>query len=66
MLLGGAVIVETVFNIMGMGRLVVDGVLGLDYSIIQAVVLFMAVLVTFVNFVIDVSYGWIDPRIHLA
>jgi peptide/nickel transport system permease protein len=66
MLLGGAVIVETVFNIMGMGRLVVDGVLGLDYSIVQAVVLFMAVLVTVVNFIVDVSYGWIDPRIHLT
>jgi peptide/nickel transport system permease protein len=66
MLLGGAVIVETVFNIMGMGRLVVDGVLGLDYSIVQAVVLFMAVLVTAVNFIVDVSYGWIDPRIHLT
>lgn len=66
MLLGGAIIVETVFNIAGMGRLVVDGVLGLDYSIVQAVVLFIAVLVTIINFIVDISYGWIDPRIHLT
>jgi peptide/nickel transport system permease protein len=65
-LLGGAVLVETVFSILGMGRLVVDGVLGLDYPIVQAVVLFMAVFVTFVNFIIDISYGWLDPRIQLA
>lgn len=65
-LIGGDVLVETVFNISGMGRLVVDGVMGLDYPVVEAVVLCMAFFVTAINFMIDVSYGWIDPRIQLA
>lgn len=64
-ILGGSVLVETVFNILGMGRLMVDGVNGLDYAVIQAVVLTIAVFVTLTNFVVDLSYGWIDPRIRV-
>jgi peptide/nickel transport system permease protein len=66
MLLGGSILVETVFNILGMGRLAVNGVLSLDYAVVQAVVLCMAIMVVSVNFIIDISYGWIDPRIRLS
>ena len=65
-ILGGSVLVETVFNIAGMGRLMVDGVNGLDFPVIQAVILCIATCVTLVNFITDLSYGWIDPRIRLS
>jgi peptide/nickel transport system permease protein len=63
-LIGGAMIIENVFNIPGMGRLMVAAVFGKDYQIVQAVVLIIAVCVVFINLAIDVAYGWIDPRIR--
>jgi peptide/nickel transport system permease protein len=66
MILGGSVIVETVFNIPGMGRLGVDAVFSQDYAIIQAIVLITAVIITLVNLVVDISYGWLDPRVRYS
>jgi peptide/nickel transport system permease protein len=63
-ILGGQVLVETVFNINGMGRLAVESVFSLDYAVVQAIVLLTAILVVLANFVVDVSYGWLDPRIR--
>jgi peptide/nickel transport system permease protein len=63
-ILGGSVLVETVFNIPGMGRLAVDAVQSQDYAIIQAFILIMASVVVLVNLVVDISYGWLDPRVR--
>ena len=61
---GGSVLVETVFNIPGMGRLLVNSVIAQDYPIVQACVLIMAMMVVFSNLLVDLSYGWLDPRIR--
>lgn len=63
-LFGGTVFVETVFNIPGMGRLLVTAVFGHDYSIVQGVTLIIAAVVALSNLLVDISYVWIDPRIR--
>jgi peptide/nickel transport system permease protein len=63
-ILGGAVLVETVFNIPGMGRLVVTSVLEKDFIITQACVLVIAIGVLMANLLVDISYGWLDPRVR--
>lgn len=62
-LLGGAVITEQIFSYPGMGRLAIQAILARDYPVIQAVVFFAAVMVILVNFLIDMSYLKLDPRI---
>jgi len=64
LILGGSVLVETVFNIPGMGRLGVEAVFSQDYAIIQAIILIMAVMIVTVNLLVDISYGWLDPRVR--
>jgi len=61
---GGTVLIETVFNITGMGRLITEAVFGHDYQIVQAGVLIIATVVVLSNIIVDVSYGWLDPRIR--
>jgi peptide/nickel transport system permease protein len=63
-IIGGSVVVETVFVIPGMGKLVVDGMLAQDYPVVQGVILVVAVTVVVSNLVVDVLYGWLDPRIQ--
>jgi peptide/nickel transport system permease protein len=63
-IIGGSVLIETVFNIPGMGRLAVTGMLNQDYPVIQGVILFFAAVVLIVNLITDLSYGWLDPRIQ--
>jgi len=62
-LLSGAVIVETVFSRPGIGRLLVPGILAKDYLTVQAVVLIIAVLYALTNFIVDLLYPALDPRI---
>jgi peptide/nickel transport system permease protein len=62
---GGAIITETIFGIPGMGRLMVDSVLGREYLVLQALVLLAGVTVVVANLVVDVLYGVLDPRIRL-
>lgn len=62
-LIGGAVVTETVFNIPGVGRLVVQSVLRRDYPVIQGTVLIIASLYVFINLVVDLIYILVDPRI---
>ncbi|NLE19763.1 MAG: ABC transporter permease [Clostridiales bacterium] len=62
-LLAGATLVETVFTIPGLGRLMVDGVLKRDYPVVQGTMLVFAVSFVVVNTVVDLIYGMIDPRI---
>lgn len=64
-LLGGAVITETLFAVPGLGRLAVDAIQTRDYPMVQGVVLFVAVAVVATNFVVDIAYGLLDPRIRL-
>jgi peptide/nickel transport system permease protein len=63
-LLGGAVIVEQLFSIPGLGQYVLDGIHHRDYPVVQGGVLFIAFVFVMVNFVIDLLYTWIDPRIN--
>ncbi|MBV8914265.1 MAG: ABC transporter permease, partial [Acetobacteraceae bacterium] len=64
-LLGGAVIVEQVFSIPGVGRLIVGGILSRDYPVIQGGLLFLAMIYLVVNFAVDLLYAAADPRIRL-
>ena len=63
---GGSVLIETVFNIPGMGRLAVNAVFEQDYAIVQGVILVTAIVVTLANLAVDLSYGWLDPRIRFG
>jgi peptide/nickel transport system permease protein len=63
-LLAGSVIVETVFYLPGLGRLVLGAVSARDLPVVQGVVLFMATVIVFINFAVDLLYGWLDPRIR--
>jgi peptide/nickel transport system permease protein len=65
-LLGGAVIVETVFAWPGMGRLVVGALLGRDYPVVQAVVLVLVSAFIVTNLCVDLLYGVLDPRVRAA
>jgi peptide/nickel transport system permease protein len=62
-LIGGAVVIETVFNIPGLGRLIISSVLRRDYPVIQGVVLFISLVYMLVNLTVDLVYLYVDPRI---
>jgi ABC-type dipeptide/oligopeptide/nickel transport system permease component len=62
--LSGSVLTETIFGWPGLGRLIVQSILRRDFPVIQGAVLFMAVLFVAVNLIVDLSYGYIDPRIR--
>lgn len=62
-LFGGAVITESIFALPGIGRLLVDSILGRDFPVIQAVVVFMTCAVLIVNLCVDLTYAWLDPRV---
>ena len=62
-LFGGAVITETIFALPGVGRLLVDSILGRDFPVIQAVVALLTFGVLIVNLCVDLAYGWLDPRV---
>ncbi len=63
-LLGGTVIVETIFGRPGIGRLLIDGILYQDYRVVQATIVFIATGFLATNLVVDILYGLIDPRIR--
>jgi len=64
-LLGGTVIVETIFAWPGVGKFVVDAIFNRDYPIIQGYAMFMALIFVLANLLVDLSYGLLDPRIRL-
>lgn len=64
-LLGGAVIIETVFAWPGVGRLIVQSILDRDYPVVQAAVMLLAIVFVVVNLVVDLLYAWLDPNISL-
>jgi peptide/nickel transport system permease protein len=64
-LLGGLVVTEQVFNLNGLGLLFVQAIAHRDYTLTQALVLVVAAAFIFVNFLVDLLYAWVDPRIRL-
>jgi len=64
LLLGGAVLTETVFAWPGLGRLIVDSILARDYPVIQGTILIFGLLYIMVNLVVDLMYAYVDPRIR--
>jgi peptide/nickel transport system permease protein len=63
-LLGGAILVETVFNIPGVGRLAYDGIQNADLPVIQGTVLFGALFIVVANLIVDIIYAFLDPRVR--
>lgn len=63
MLIGGVVVTESVFNIPGLGRLVLDAVLSRDFTVIQSLIVLFSMIYIVVNLLIDISYMVVDPRI---
>lgn len=65
-LIGGLIITETVFNIPGVAHFLVEAILMRDYPIVQNLVMFIAVVVVLINFIVDLLYAVLDPRIKYA
>ena len=65
-LLGGIVIMEIIFAVPGMGTALVQAVSYRDYPTVQAIVFVMALIFLGLNLIVDLLYGWLDPRIRLA
>lgn len=64
--LGGAVLTETVFARAGVGRLLINGILGRDFPVIQGAVIVIASFFVFINLIVDILYSYLDPRIHYS
>jgi peptide/nickel transport system permease protein len=63
-LMGGLVVTEQVFNLNGLGKLFVESVINNDYNMTQALVMLVVMVFILVNFVVDICYAWLDPRIR--
>jgi peptide/nickel transport system permease protein len=66
LLLSGTVVVETVFSIRGIGRILVGAIFDRDYPIVQGVILLIAVIFVLANLIVDIVYTFLDPRIHYS
>lgn len=64
-LVTGAVVVETIFNLPGLGQLIMNSIERRDFAVIQGVVLFVTLIYVFINLIVDLLYGVIDPRVRL-
>jgi peptide/nickel transport system permease protein len=65
-LLGGEVIIEQIFTLPGLGRLLIESILLSDYAVVQAIVLYLAAVVILINLLVDVLYALLDPRIKYS
>ena len=63
-ILAGSIVVEQVFSVTGMGRLLVTAISNRDYPIVQAVVLYITLIVIVINFIVDILYQFVDPRVR--
>lgn len=63
-IIGGSVVIESVFAIPGIGRLLVDGIMAHDYQVVQSMTLIVGVIIVLSNLAVDMSYAWLDPRIR--
>jgi peptide/nickel transport system permease protein len=64
MLISGALITESVFNLPGLGRLTVDAVMSRDYPVIQGLILVLSLVYILINVLVDIAYAVVDPRIR--
>jgi ABC-type dipeptide/oligopeptide/nickel transport system permease component len=60
------VIIETIFLVPGMGRILIESIFQRDYTMIQAEIVIIATFIVTINLAIDLLYGWLDPRIRYA
>ena len=65
-LMGGLVVTEQVFNLNGLGKLFVSAVTQSDYTLTQALVMLVVAIFVFMNFLVDLMYAWLDPRIRYS
>lgn len=63
-ILAGSIIVEQVFSVPGMGRLLVSSISTRDYPVVQAIVIYITAIVVIINFIVDMLYQLVDPRVH--
>ncbi|HEY8421738.1 MAG TPA: ABC transporter permease [Thermoclostridium sp.] len=63
-ILAGTILVEQVFNLPGLGRLLVSSIANRDYAVVQAIILYIVSVVIIINFLVDLIYQWIDPRVR--
>jgi peptide/nickel transport system permease protein len=66
LLISGSVVTETVFSIPGVGQLLTSAILNRDYPMVQGGLLFLTLLLVFINIAVDVAYAWLDPRVRLS
>ena len=65
-LIGGAVVIESVFAWPGLGRLLINSIAIRDFAVVQAILLLLVVMFVVINLLVDLMYGWLDPRIRLT
>jgi peptide/nickel transport system permease protein len=65
-LVAGAVVIESVFSWPGIGRLLVAAVASRDLPVVQTILLLVAACMVTANFIVDLAYGWVDPRVRTA
>jgi len=63
-MLSGTVVIETVFARPGIGRMTVQAIVDKDFPVVQGIILFTAIIYVVTNFLVDLSYAWIDPRLR--
>lgn len=65
-LLGGSVIIEQIFALPGLGKMIFEALLGRDYQVVQSMTLYVGATVILMNLLVDISYAWLDPRIRYS
>jgi peptide/nickel transport system permease protein len=65
-LLGGTVVLESIYSLPGLGTLLLSSVTLKDFPQVQGIVLFFAFVVVMLNLIVDLSYGWFDPRVRYS
>ena len=60
----GSVVIEQIFGIPGLGRFFVQGALNRDYTLVMGIVVFYGVLIIVFNFLVDLAYAWLDPKVR--
>ena len=62
----GSVVIEQIFGVPGLGRFFVQGALNRDYTLVMGVVVFYGVLIIMFNFLVDLTYAWLDPKVKYS
>ena len=65
-LFGGTVVIETIFLVPGMGRILIEAVAHRDFPLLQAAIVIIGMAIVTINLLVDLLYGWLDPRIRYA